>query len=146
MHACSYEISAHSTASPERVFELLADATSWPQWAGSLTRHGSWQREGAPPPGGVGAIRKLGRWPMYGREEIVAYEPPTHLAYTIVKGQPVRNYRADVTLTLVPDGTLITWAGTFDPLIPGTGGLMTAFFRRIIGRFANGLADHAAKR
>jgi hypothetical protein len=81
---------------------------------------------------------------MYGREEIVAYEPPTHLAYTIVRGQPVRNYRADVTLTRDGDDTVITWAGTFDPLIPGTGMVLTVFFRRIITRFANGLADHAA--
>jgi uncharacterized protein YndB with AHSA1/START domain len=145
MSACAYEVTAHSTASPDRVFELLADAYSWPQWAGPLTAHGSWEREGAPPPGGVGAIRKLGRWPIYGREEIVAYEPPTHLAYTILKGQPVRNYRSDVTLTPDRDGTLITWAATFDPLIPGTGKLVTALFRRIITRFANGLAAHAAK-
>src|SRR5207245_5070600 len=129
---------AHSAAPPERVFALLADATSWPQWAGFLIAHGSWEREGSPPPGGIGAIRKLGRWPLYGREEIVAYEPPTHLAYTIVKGQPVRNYRAAVTLTPDRDGTLITWGATFDPLFPGTGKLVTALFRRIITRFANG--------
>jgi hypothetical protein len=77
-------------------------------------------------------------------KKIVAYEPRTHLAYTIVRGQPVRNYRANVTLTLDGDGTLITWAGTFDPLIPGTGKLVTGIFRNIITRFANGLADHAA--
>jgi uncharacterized protein YndB with AHSA1/START domain len=146
MAPCSYEVTAHSTARPERLFELVADATSWPLWAGSLTTHGSWEREGTPQPGGVGAIRKLGRWPIYGREEIVAYEPPTHLAYTIVRGQPVRNYRADVKLTGDRDGTLITWAGTFDPLIPGTGELVTALFRRIITTFANGLADYAAMR
>jgi hypothetical protein len=75
--------------------------------------------------------------------KIVAYEPPTHLAYTIVRGQPVRNYRAEVTLTLDRDGTLISWTGTFDPLIPGTGMLLTAFFGRIITRFANGLANYA---
>ena len=141
MAACSYGVTVHSTAPPERLFELLADATSWPLWAGFLTTHGSWEREGSPRPGGVGAIRKLGRWPMYGREEIVAYGPPTHLAYTIVSGQPVRNYRADVTLTLDRDDTLISWTGTFDPLIPGTGMLLTALFRRIITRFASGLAD-----
>jgi uncharacterized protein YndB with AHSA1/START domain len=143
--ACSYEVTARSAAPPERVFAPLADATGWPQWAGSLIAHGSWEREGSPPPGGVGAIRKLGRWPLYGREEIVRYEPPAHIAYTIVKGQPVRNYYADVALTPDCDGTLITWTATFDPLIPGTGKLVTAFFRRIITTFANGLADYATK-
>ena len=145
MSPCAYEVSARSSAPPDRVFELLADAYSWPEWAGPLAAHGSWEREGTPPPGGVGAIRKLGRWPIYGREEIVAYEPPSHLAYTIVKGQPVRNYRADIMLTPDGDGTLVTWGATFDPLVPGTGPLVTAFFRRIITRFANGLAAHAAE-
>ncbi len=142
---CSYEVRVHSPAPPERVFELLADATSWPQWAGPLAKHGSWDRQGDPPPGGVGAIRKLGRWPAYGREEIVAYEPPRQLSYTIVRGQPVRNYRADVTLTPDGDGTQIAWGATFDPLVPGTGALLTFFFRRIITRFANGLATFAAR-
>ena len=140
MSACFFEVTAQSAAPPERVFALVADATSWPRWAGFLVAHGSWEREGSPPPGGVGAIRKLGRWPLHGREEIVAYEPPTHLAYTIVKGQPVRNYRADVTLTPVDNGTLITWAATFDPLIPGTGALVTGFLRSIVTTFARGLA------
>jgi len=143
--ACSFEVTAQSAAPPERVFALLADATSWPRWAGFLVARGWWDREGSPPPGGVGAIRKLGRWPLYGREEIIVYEPPTNLAYTIVKGQPVRNYRADVTLTRVDDGTLITWTAAFDPLIPGTGAIVTAFLRRIVATFANGLADYAAK-
>jgi uncharacterized protein YndB with AHSA1/START domain len=145
MSACCYEVTAHAASPPERVFTLLADATSWPRWAGFLVADASWEREGIPPPGGAGAIRKLGRWPMYGREEILAYEPPAHLAYTIVRGQPVRNYRADVMLTRDGNGTLITWAATFDPLIPGTGTLVTAFFRRIITTFANGLADYAVK-
>ena len=59
--------------------------------------HSSFERHGAPEPGGVGAIRKLGRWPVYGREEVVASEAPSHHAYVLLSGQPVRNYRADVT-------------------------------------------------
>src|SRR5207253_2379060 len=78
----SYEVKARSSAPPERIFALLTDATSWPRWAGPVIAHGSWEREGDPPPGGLGAIRKVGRWPQFGREEIVAHEPPTHHAYT----------------------------------------------------------------
>jgi uncharacterized protein YndB with AHSA1/START domain len=143
MGSHSYEVVAYSAASPERLFALLADATAWPRWAGPMIGHGSWEREGEPGPGGIGAVRKLGRWPVYSREEIVAYEPPTHVGYTISKGQPVRNYRADVTFTAESDGTRIEWRGTFDPVIPGTGALLTAFFRRLITRFASGLAAHA---
>src|SRR4051812_35462409 len=109
----SYAVTARSSASPERVFGVLADATSWPRWAGPLIEHGSWEREGDPSAGGVGAIRKIGRWPMYGREQIVAFDPPTHLAYTTLSGNPVRNYRADVRLTSDGDGTVIKWSATF---------------------------------
>ena len=139
----SYEVTARSAAPPERVFALLADAPSWPRWAGPVIAHASWEREGDPPPGGVGAIRKIGRRPLFGHEQIVAYEPPTHHAYTMLKGNPVRNYRADVHL--VPDGTgtRITWGATFEPLIPGTGGLLTAFYRRLIGSLATRVADYA---
>jgi uncharacterized protein YndB with AHSA1/START domain len=29
----SYEVTAHASAPPERVFALLEDATSWTKWA-----------------------------------------------------------------------------------------------------------------
>jgi uncharacterized protein YndB with AHSA1/START domain len=143
MSVCSYEVTARSAAPPERVFEPLADATSWPRWAGPLIAHGSWEREGEPPPGGIGAIRRLGRTPMFGREQIVAYERPSHLAYTVISGNPVRNYRADVSLASDGSGTLITWSGIFEPIVPGTGHLLEATYRRLIGSFARRLAAYA---
>ena len=141
----SYKVTARSSAPPERIFALLADATSWPRWAGPLIAHGSWEREGDPPPGGVGAIRKVGRWPQFGREEIVAHEPPTHHAYTMLSGNPVRNYRADVRLMRDGAGTLVVWGATFEPLVPGTGRLLTAVYRRLIGGFARRVAAYAAE-
>jgi len=36
------------------------------------------------------------------------------LVYTVIGGIPVRNYRADVTLTPVADGTRVRWAATWD--------------------------------
>jgi hypothetical protein len=139
----SFEVHARSTAPPETVFALLADATSWPHWAGAMIAHGSWEREGNPAPGGIGAIRKVGRAPGFGREEIVAHEPPYHHGYVIVSGQPVHNYRADVRLTRDGTGTEITWGARFEPDFPGTGPILAAFFRRIIGGFARRLATYA---
>lgn len=143
MANCSYQVEARSTAPPERVFALLADATSWPRWGGPVVTEASWEREGNPAPDGVGAIRKVGRWPLYGHEEIVAYEPPMHHAYTMLRGNPVRNYRADVYLAAEGTGTRITWVATFDPLIPGTGKALTAFYRRLIGGMARKVAAYA---
>ncbi len=143
MRVFSYEVSARSVAPPQRVFELLEDATSWPRWAGPLIARGSWEREGDRTPGGVGAIRKIGRWPTFGREEIIVCEPPTHHAYTTLSGNPVRNYRADVLLTADGDGTMITWSGTFEPVVPGTGRALAAMYRRLIGAFARRLARYS---
>jgi hypothetical protein len=142
---CSYEVRAHSAAPPERVFELLADATSWPRWAGPLVGRGSWEREGVPAPGGAGAIRKVGRWPMFGREQVIVSAPPSHHAYKLLSGNPVRNYRADVTLAADGDGTLITWGATFEPRIGGTGRFLEWTYERLIGSFARRLAAYAER-
>jgi hypothetical protein len=139
----SYEFVVHADASPARCFALISDAPSWTKWA-SFINHASWEREGTPPPGGVGAIRKEGRWPFYGREQVVVSDPPSHHAYTILSGQPVRGYQADVTFTPEGSGTLITWKGSFEPLVPGTGALLAGFYRRLLTRMAKGLAAYAA--
>jgi uncharacterized protein YndB with AHSA1/START domain len=143
MTTCAYEVTARSAAPPARVFELLADATTWPRWAGTFIATATWEKQGDPPPGGVGAIRKVGRWPMFGREQMEVVDAPTHLGYTLLSGQPVRNYRADIYLAPDGDGTRITWGGKFEPLIPGTGALVTAWFRRLIGSFATRVAKYA---
>ena len=72
--------------------------------------------------------------------EVVAFEPPTHLAYVLRKGLPIQGYRADVTLAPTPSGgTDITWASTWDA---DTG--PTTFWRRFLtftlGRVARDLA------
>ncbi len=78
-------------------------------------------RPGAPDPDGVGALRCFARGPGGSREEVVAWEPPHHLGYIAVKGLPVRHYRADVDLRADGEGTVVTWRGSFDEIVPGTG-------------------------
>jgi hypothetical protein len=41
------------------------------------------------------------------------------LTYTVVKGIPVRNYRAEVTLSPQGDGTHIRWSACWDRTLPG---------------------------
>ena len=145
MTVYEFSVETTSSASPADVFGLLADAPRWTTWAGPLIREASWAREGDPAPGGVGAIRKLGMKPVYAREEIVEYEPPRRLAYTILSGQPTRNYRADVDLTPVDGGTHIRWVGRFEPKVPGTGVVMRWYLRLIIAGFARRLARYAER-
>jgi uncharacterized protein YndB with AHSA1/START domain len=140
----SYRVEGRSDAAPEKVFEMLADGAGWSRWAGPTIVRSWWEREGTPAPGGVGAIRALGLGRVGSREEIVAYAPPTHMAYTILSGLPVRDYRADVRLTPDGTGTRIEWSGTYTPKVPGTGGALRLFLLATIGSFVRRLARHAA--
>lgn len=102
------------SASPiEAVWERLADGATWKDWAWFPSS--SLEREGVPAPDGVGAIRRFGVGPIGSREEVVAFEPPTHLAYVLLSGLPLRDYRSEVTLTPTDDGgTDIEWVSSFD--------------------------------
>jgi hypothetical protein len=142
----TFSAEATSSAAPDAVFALLADATVWKDWAGPLIRQSFWEREGTPPPGGVGAIKRLGAKLVYSREETVEYDPPRRYAYSMLSGQPVRSYRADVELRPVDGGTHIRWAGRFEPKIPGTGPFMRWYLGRIVAGFTKRLAAAAEKR
>ncbi|MBV8981916.1 MAG: SRPBCC family protein [Acidimicrobiia bacterium] len=145
MSEYTFAAEATSAASPDTVFAILADATGWKHWAGWFVRESFWEREGMPPPGGVGSIRKVGARPVYGREETVEYDPPTRFAYRILSGQPVKSYRADVVLTPTDTGTRIRWSGRFEPSIPGTGTFMRWYFQRLVTGFARRLAAYAER-
>jgi hypothetical protein len=143
----TYELTVASSAPPVAVFEVLADATRWREWAGRTVTVSDWERVGDPAPGGVGAIRRLGRPPAFALEEILEYDPPHHLAYTIVRGLPVRGYHADIDLLAATDGgTAIRWAGAFEPKVPGTGALFAAILERIVHGYATSAAAEAERR
>ena len=146
MAAQRLEVEARSAAPPDVVFELLADATTWQDWAGLTVPRSRWEREGVPAPGGVGAVRRLGRGPFGASEEILAYDPPHRLSYTVLSGLPVRRYRADVELEPDGDGTRIRWRAAFEPTVPGTGALLRRFLTATLGSFARRLAAYAATR
>jgi uncharacterized protein YndB with AHSA1/START domain len=125
------DVSAHSDATPEQVWSLLADVRTYPEW-------GQWREAGIQRPGdheeqGVGAIRRL-RIGMRRAsiERIVALEPPNRVAYELISGLPIREYRAEVTLTAEPaGGTTIRWQSRFVGRMPGQG----AFWRFVLGSF-----------
>jgi uncharacterized protein YndB with AHSA1/START domain len=147
MALATYALAVQCGAPREVVFEVLADATRWHEWAGVSVGVSQWEREGDPAPGGVGAVRKLGRWPMFGREEITEYDPPHHLGYTILSGLPVRGYHADIDLLPGHDGgTTIRWSGAFEPALPGTGAALEALVGRIVHGYAKAAAKEAERR
>ncbi len=117
MAQLSVEAEAVSQASPEAVWSLVANADRYCQWG--PWRASGYDSTGDPGPGGVGAIR----WMQYGRtrtvERVLEADSPRRLVYTVVKGIPVRNYRAEVTLTPAGAGTHIRWAASWDRTLGG---------------------------
>jgi hypothetical protein len=125
------------------VWPLVGEAARWKEW--------SWMtrtfllRPGQPDPDGVGALRRFAVGPSGSREEVVEWDPPHHLGYIAVSGLPVRRYRADVDLRTDGDGTLVTWRGSFDTLVPGTGAPMRLILRRMTHGFARRVCRHAER-
>lgn len=136
-----YRVEARTDAPVEDVWPLLGEAGRWRDWS-FLTGSGL-ERTGSPEPDGVGAIRRFTSYGVGSREEVLAWDPPHHLAYRILSGFPVRDYRADVTLEATGDGTRIEWAGSWSPKWPGTGRVLQAVLPRMMQRFADDVARYA---
>ncbi len=138
---------AESSAPVETVWHLLSTVSTWPTW--SRHKLARLEREGSPTPDGVGAIRLLGLSPSrpgrVNREEVVAFDPPTHFGYALLSGLPLYDYRSDVTLAGLPSGgTRITWQSQFDTRGP-TGWFWALVVRWVVRRWSADLARGAEK-
>ncbi len=114
----SVEAKGTTRAGPGIVWSMVSDANTYPKW-------GPWNDGGYRPhaagPSRPGSVQ----WFRYGRrttsvEEIIEVEEPRRVVYKVVSGLPVKNYRAEVTLTPTPSGgTQICWAATWDKTFLG---------------------------
>jgi hypothetical protein len=134
---------AVSAAPPAAVWALLADATTWSEW-------GPWDeagrdRDGAPTPDGVGAVRRFRRGRTTSIEEVTELDAPFKLGYRLLSGLPVRDYRAEVTLVGEGDGTRIRWRSEFDGRYPLVGALLRPALARFIRDVAGRLATAASR-
>ncbi|MGD9703314.1 MAG: SRPBCC family protein [Acidimicrobiia bacterium] len=140
----SVDNEARSTASPERLFTLLADVARWPEW--TFPDEATREQDGSPDVDGVGAVRRFRRGTTVTRERVVLFERPHAFSYELLEGIAVRNYRADVTIAVDPaGGSIVRWHSSFDPKFRGTGWLWKIGFRRFLGRTAQDLAKAAAE-
>jgi len=140
-HEYGFEVVRRTNAPPELVWALVGVASRWKEWTW-MTRT-FLTREGVPEPDGVGALRRFGVGPFGSIEEVVAWEPPSHLGYESRKGIPVRRYRADVHLEVDGTGTKVRWEATLVPLLPGTGAVVAALLRWVIAGFTKRLCVYA---
>jgi hypothetical protein len=96
----------------------------------------SLEREGDPPPDGVGTIRVVTRRPFRVREQITHVEKPSRLAYRLLSGVPVGHYVGETTLTGDDSKTEITWTIDLTSRLPG----IAFIVRKIIHAAATNLA------
>jgi hypothetical protein len=124
MDKLQVEAEQTAEATPETVWAIISDATQYPQF-GPWSAAGYRNKDGDPPPGTVGNVYWLKSsrrtYLRYATsvEKIVELNEGRSLAYTVVGGIPVKNYRAEITLTPVEGGTHIRWAATWDSTLGG---------------------------
>jgi len=111
------EAEGTTSAAPAAIWALVSDVESYCHWGPWSTACYGSKGEGAA--GGVGAIRrlKLGRTTVVERVEEV--DPQRRLVYRVVKGMPVRNYRAEVTITPTAEGARVRWSADWDRTLAG---------------------------
>ena len=134
-------------ATPEIVWALVSDAMTYPRWG--PWREAGYQSRGDTSPRGPGAVYWLRSSRRYGLrypvsvEKILDAEQGRHLAYAVIDGIPVRNYRADITLEPAPGGTRIRWAASWDRTLAGR--LVHRSLRKVYPRIVADLAAAAEK-
>jgi uncharacterized protein YndB with AHSA1/START domain len=141
----SFVVERTSSAPAATLFRLEADGSQWARWGKPLIVQAGWVRQGDPAPGGIGAIRKVGMWPFFVREETVEYEQDRRHVYALIgPPSPAKNYRAEFLLTPNANGgTDIRWSGSFTEGVRGTGPVMLAGLHAAIRFFAGRLVKFA---
>jgi len=134
-------------AAPEFVWALVSDVMTYPRWG--PWREAGYQRPGDTSPRGTGAEYWLRSSHRYGLsypvsvERVLDAEQGRHLAYTVIGGIPVRNYRADITLEPAAGGTRIRWAASWDRTMSGR--LVHRSLRKLYPQIVASLAAEAEK-
>jgi uncharacterized protein YndB with AHSA1/START domain len=111
------EAQGSAAASTEAVWSLVANAASYAEW-------GVWDGSGdrdldGKASGDAGTTRWMRHHNTTTVEQVLEVDPGRRLVYTVVLGIPVRNYRAEVTLTPTEAGTDIRWTAEWDQTLMG---------------------------
>lgn len=99
---------------PEQLFEVLADETSWPHWASVITKV-VWT---SPEPRGVGTTRTVHmRGRIVGDEEFLAWEPYSHMAFRFNEASTssISAFAEDYRVVPTAGGCHLTWVMAMKP-------------------------------
>jgi uncharacterized protein YndB with AHSA1/START domain len=133
-------------AAPEAVFDVLADAESWPQWFPNMQQC----RWLTPPPHGVDSQREVRAGPLHVVERFIVWDRPRRWGFTFTAATP-RIARAGAELvTLDPTGdggTRVTYTMAVEPPAPaGLATLATGPMNATLAGALKGLARHLSSR
>jgi Polyketide cyclase / dehydrase and lipid transport len=140
----SFTLVADVAAPPAVVFDVLTDHRGYA--AISRVRSAELEREGDPPPNGVGAIRSLRAVGPPLREEVVAYEPNSRFAYKLLSGAPLRDHLGTVELTEAEGRTHVTYRVDTTPTVPLIGGVAVAITRMAVNNLLKGIVRESERR
>jgi len=143
--ALAFRVEQQSAAKPTAVYDTFLNVDSWPEWMPTVSA-ASWERPGAPDTG-IGGVRLVRMRGSDVRDEIIGGSRPHHHAYTTTLPGfwPVKDYRGDISIAELANGSLITWTATFKTSVPGLGKPLQLMLRSLIVRLAAALAQRAAQ-
>ncbi len=129
-------------APPERVFDAMTDHAGFGRWMNADIRV---ERQGTPPPNGLGAIRAVTARGLTVREEVVAWEAPRAMDYRVIAGAPFRNHLGQIRIEPDGGGARLDYRIRFEwPWYAG-GAIVGRFLARTLEReISAGLARMAA--
>ena len=128
----------------EVVWDVLTDHAAYNRWTPVVSSR--LVTAGGTEPNGVDAVRFLGVGPLGAKEKVLVHDAPRHLAYTVVSGLPVREYRADARLSEEGAGTSLEYTGRFQPRIPGTGPVLAFLVTSVLRTLVSSLATESERR
>ena len=126
------EQSVQTSASAQRVWEVLTDHESMSRWFPPV------KKVTLDPPGreernGLGAVRHIQAAGPTVVEEVVEWDAPRRYVYVLLRGAPIRDHRGEVSVVETDEGARATWKIQFRPLIPLTGVVLRPFMARLAG-------------
>ncbi|MBO0883261.1 MAG: SRPBCC family protein [Mycobacterium sp.] len=132
---------------PKQLFEVLADAESWPHWASVITKVTWTSRE----PRGVGTTRTVDmRGGIVGEEEFLVWEPFTRMAFRFNKcsSRAVAAFAEDYRVDVIPGGCRMTWTLAQKPAGPAKLAMFVArpLLNLAFRRFLTNLRRYTDKR
>jgi uncharacterized protein YndB with AHSA1/START domain len=120
-------------ASPEEVFDVLADHARYDRFRG--IQGSELLKGGDPPPNGLGALRRIKSWPATFEEEITHFERPARLDYLIISlNLPFEHRGGSIRLSPDHGGTHVDWRSSYTIPIPLIGPLQERIWGLLLNR------------